>query len=51
MPGHGSYFGIAPASVFQRQSPLAAVKYVGTGFSQVVTGSVSALAQLPGAVP
>ncbi len=51
VPGHGSYFGIAPATVFQRQSPLGAVKYVGTGFSQVVRGSVSALAQLPGAVP
>jgi len=51
VPGHGSYFGIAPTTIFQRQSPLSAVKYVGTGFSQVVTGSVSALAQLPGAVP
>jgi membrane-associated protease RseP (regulator of RpoE activity) len=51
VPGHGSYFGIAPTTVFQRQSPLAAVRYVGTGFSQVVSGSVSALAQLPAAVP
>jgi membrane-associated protease RseP (regulator of RpoE activity) len=38
-------------NVFQRQSPLGAVKYVGTGFSQVVTGSVTALGQLPAAVP
>jgi len=51
VPGHGSYFGIAPTTVFEKQSPLDAVKYVGTGFSQVVTGSVSALAQLPAAVP
>jgi membrane-associated protease RseP (regulator of RpoE activity) len=51
VPGHGSYFGIAPTTVFQRQNPVDAVKYVGTGFSQVVTGSVSALAHLPGAVP
>jgi len=49
--GHGSYFGIAATIVFQRQSPLAAVRYVGTAFSQVVSGSVSALAQLPAAVP
>ncbi len=49
--GHGSYFGIAPTTVFERQSPLAAIGYVGTGFSQVVSGSVSALAQLPAAVP
>ena len=51
VPGHGSYFGIAPTTVFQRQSPLGAVKYVGTGFAQVVSGSVSALAHLPAAVP
>ena len=51
VPGHGSYFGIAPTTVFQRQSPIGAVKYLGTGFSEVVTGSVSALAQLPAAIP
>jgi membrane-associated protease RseP (regulator of RpoE activity) len=51
VPGHGSYFGIAPTTVFQHQSPLGAVKYVGTGFSQVVSGSVSALAHLPAALP
>jgi len=51
VPGHGSYFGIAPTTVFQRQNPVAAVRYVGTGFSQVVSGSVSALAHLPAAVP
>jgi membrane-associated protease RseP (regulator of RpoE activity) len=38
-------------TVFQRQSVLDSLKYVGTGFSQVITGSVSALAQLPAAVP
>jgi len=38
-------------TVFQRQSLLGAIGYVGTGFSQVVTGSVNALAQLPAAVP
>jgi membrane-associated protease RseP (regulator of RpoE activity) len=42
---------LANGTVFQRQSPLGAIKYVGTGFSQVVSGSVSALAQLPAAVP
>ena len=74
VPGHGSYFGIAPTNatstqigtvttcvppneqaltgtVFQRQSPLGAIKYVGTGFSEVVTGSVSAIGQLPAAIP
>jgi membrane-associated protease RseP (regulator of RpoE activity) len=51
VPGHGSYFGIAAAYVLQRQNPVGAVRYVGTTFSQVVSGSVSALAQLPAAVP
>jgi membrane-associated protease RseP (regulator of RpoE activity) len=51
VPGHGSYLGVAPDVVFQRQSPLAAIGDVGTMFSQVITGSVSALAKLPAAVP
>jgi membrane-associated protease RseP (regulator of RpoE activity) len=51
VPGHGSYFGIAATTVFQRQNPIEAITYVGTGFSQVVTGSVSALAHLPAAIP
>jgi membrane-associated protease RseP (regulator of RpoE activity) len=37
--------------VFQRQNVFGAVNYVGTGFSQVITGSGSALAQLPKAIP
>lgn len=49
--GHGSYLGVAPAAVLQRQSLLSSIEYVGTGFDQVVTGSVSALAKLPAAVP
>jgi membrane-associated protease RseP (regulator of RpoE activity) len=51
VPGHGSYFGIAATTVFQHQSPLAAIEYVGTGFSQEVTGTASALGQIPAAVP
>jgi membrane-associated protease RseP (regulator of RpoE activity) len=49
--GHGSYLGVAPAVVYQRQSVLGSVKYVGTGFSEVITGSASALKALPSAVP
>jgi membrane-associated protease RseP (regulator of RpoE activity) len=51
--GHGSFFGMGPitTTVFQGQSPLAAVKDVGTSFSQVVTGSASALGQVPASVP
>jgi membrane-associated protease RseP (regulator of RpoE activity) len=37
--------------VFQPTSPIGAIGYVGTGFSQVITGSAHALAQLPSAVP
>jgi membrane-associated protease RseP (regulator of RpoE activity) len=49
--GHGSYLGVAPSTVFQRQSVFGAIGYVRTGFDEVVTGSVSALAKLPAAVP
>jgi membrane-associated protease RseP (regulator of RpoE activity) len=49
--GHGGYLGVAATYVFQPASLPAAVHYVGTGFSQVISGSVSALAQLPAAVP
>jgi membrane-associated protease RseP (regulator of RpoE activity) len=53
VPGHGTYLGIAPTgtTVFQPQSPLSAITYVGTGFSEVITGSVSSLAKLPAALP
>jgi membrane-associated protease RseP (regulator of RpoE activity) len=49
--GHGDYLGIAPTTVFQKQSLIGSAKYVGTGFAQVVSGSVSALAHLPAALP
>ncbi|HLH85152.1 MAG TPA: M50 family metallopeptidase [Trebonia sp.] len=47
----GGYLGIAPTTVFQSASPLAAVKYVGSGFAQEISGSANALAQLPSALP
>ena len=49
--GHGTYLGIAATTVFQPTSPLGAIRYTGTGFAQVITGSGSALAQLPKAIP
>ena len=51
VPGHGSFFGIAPATVYQPQGVLGSIKYVGTGFNETVTGSFDALAQLPSAIP
>jgi membrane-associated protease RseP (regulator of RpoE activity) len=51
VPGYGSYLGIAPPYIYQRQSLLGSIKAVGSGFSEVITGSASALKQLPGAVP
>jgi membrane-associated protease RseP (regulator of RpoE activity) len=51
VPGWGGYLGIAASTVFQPTSPLGAVKYAGTGFSQTVTGTVSALGQIPAAIP
>jgi membrane-associated protease RseP (regulator of RpoE activity) len=47
----GAYLGIAATTVFQPTSPLGAIRYTGTGFAQVITGSGSALAQLPKAIP
>jgi membrane-associated protease RseP (regulator of RpoE activity) len=46
----GSYLGIME-QIFAPASPLGAIKYVGTGFSQEISGSASALAQLPSALP
>ena len=53
VPGYGTDLGFDATvnSVFQRQSPIGAIDYVGTGFSEVITGSVSSLAELPAAVP
>ena len=51
VPGWGSYLGVAATTVFQSASPLGAIKYAGTGFSQTVTGSVSALGSIPAALP
>ncbi len=47
----GGYLGIAPTTVFQSAGPLAAVRYVGSGFAQEISGSANALAQLPSALP
>jgi membrane-associated protease RseP (regulator of RpoE activity) len=51
--GHGSFFGVAPiaTNVIERQNPIGAVKQVGSGFSEVVTGSAQAIGGLPAAVP
>jgi membrane-associated protease RseP (regulator of RpoE activity) len=53
VPGYGTDLGFDATvnDVFQRKSPLGAIGYVGSGFSEVITGSVTALAELPGAVP
>src|ERR1700759_1693448 len=51
VPGHGSYFGIEATTVFQRQNPIRAIEYVGTGFWQELTGSADAIKALPGALP
>jgi membrane-associated protease RseP (regulator of RpoE activity) len=52
VPGRsGAYLGIAPAVVFQVASPLGAIDYAGTAFSEVLVGSAKAVAALPGALP
>jgi len=52
VPGRkGSYLGIGETIIFQRASPLGAVKFAGSAFGQVLTGSVAAVAKLPAALP
>jgi membrane-associated protease RseP (regulator of RpoE activity) len=53
VPGYGTDLGFDATvnTVFKSQSLPSAIGYVGTGFSQVFTGSVSALGQLPAALP
>jgi membrane-associated protease RseP (regulator of RpoE activity) len=48
---HGSYLGIGEAEVFQPYSPVGAVTFAGSAFSQVLVGSADAFAKLPAAVP
>jgi membrane-associated protease RseP (regulator of RpoE activity) len=53
VPGYGTDlgFGANVNTTFQRQGVISALGYVGTGFSEVFTGSVSALGELPAALP
>lgn len=48
---HGSYLGISPAIVYQTVGPVSAVRYAGSEFGQIVTGSVQALGSIPKAIP
>jgi len=45
----GAYLGVAPTIVFQVTSPVGAVTYAGSAFWQVLDGSATAVAELPGA--
>jgi membrane-associated protease RseP (regulator of RpoE activity) len=47
----GSYLGISPAAIFQTLGPIAGIRYAGSEFGQIVTGSVSALGSIPKAIP
>jgi membrane-associated protease RseP (regulator of RpoE activity) len=52
IPGRkGSYLGISPPIVYQTVGPISAVRYAGSEFGQVVTGSVAALGDIPKAIP
>jgi membrane-associated protease RseP (regulator of RpoE activity) len=52
IPGRtGSYLGISPPVVYQTVGPISAIRYAGTEFGQIVTGSVSALGDIPKAIP
>ncbi len=47
----GSYLGISPAELYQTVGPVSAIRYAGSEFGQVVTGSVQALGSIPKAIP
>ena len=47
----GSYLGISPPIVYPTVGPVSAVRYAGSEFGQIVTGSVSALGDIPKAIP
>jgi len=52
VPGRqGSYLGIGDAIIFQRSNPISAGAFAGSAFGQVLTGSASAVAKLPEALP
>jgi len=52
IPGRsGGYMGIAPITAFQIASPLGAVKYAGSFFGEVLSGTGQALANIPAAIP
>ncbi len=47
----GSYLGISPAVVYPTVGPISAIRYAGSEFGTIVTGSVSALGDIPKAIP
>ncbi|MGH3167222.1 MAG: M50 family metallopeptidase [Trebonia sp.] len=47
----GGFLGITGAPVYQSVSPLGALDFVGSGWSQTVTGDVGAIASLPSEIP
>jgi membrane-associated protease RseP (regulator of RpoE activity) len=52
VPGRSvPYLGITPTLVYQRSGFVGSVSYAGTQFGNTLTGSVSAIAKLPAAIP
>jgi membrane-associated protease RseP (regulator of RpoE activity) len=50
VPGRpGGYMGIAPATVFQIAGPLGAIRYAGSFYGEVLSGTGQALANIPSA--
>jgi membrane-associated protease RseP (regulator of RpoE activity) len=51
LTGHGSYLGVSPLGVWQRQGPLGAASYSGHEFWQMLSGSAAVVKALPKAIP
>ena len=52
IPGRSvAYLGVTPAPIYQRSGFLGSVSFAGNQFANTLTGSASAIAKLPAAVP
>jgi membrane-associated protease RseP (regulator of RpoE activity) len=47
----GAYLGIAATNVFQVASPLAAIRYAGSFYAEVLSGTGQAISNIPSSIP
>ena len=47
----GAFLGVSPAVVYQQLNPVQAIRYTGSFFGTVVSGSAAVITELPKAIP